>query len=58
MICVSFIIEHNIPIASTEHVGPLFQDTITKKYASSQRKTTAVIKRMAHFTQNGIIDVL
>ena len=34
IIFASFIIEYNIPIASTEHAGPLFCATITKKYAS------------------------
>ena len=57
MLFSSFIIEHNIPIASTEHAGPLFRtmfpdSSTAKKYASARTKTTAVIKWMAHFTQN------
>ena len=54
MIFVSFVIEHDVP-ANTEHAGPLLCATITRKYASIQTKATAVIKSMAHFTQNGNI---
>ena len=63
MLFSSFIIERNIPIASTEHVGSLFHmifpdSSIAKKYASAQTKTTGVIKPIAYFTQNCIIDIL
>ena len=59
-IFASFIIKHNLPIASVEHAGPLFQATITKKYAFAQtkNKTPAVKKSIAHFTQNGIMPFL
>ena len=40
-----------------EHAGPLFHSGIAKKYASAQTKTTTVIKSIAHFAQNGIIDL-
>ena len=59
MIIVSFIIECNVPVASIKHAGPLFCSTITNiKDATAQIKTTAVIKSMAHFAQNGIIEIL
>ena len=48
MIFASFIIEHNMPITSTKYIEPIFCASIAKKY------TSAVIKSIAHFTQNEV----
>ena len=58
MIFASFIIGHNIFTASAEHVRPLFNATIAKIQASARAIITLVLKLMAHFTQNRIIDIL
>ena len=43
---------------NTKFAEPLLHATIPKIYTSIQTKTTAVIKSMTHFTQNGTIDIL
>ena len=40
MIFASFIIKHNVPIASSELVGLQYYSTIVKKYTSAQTKIT------------------
>ena len=44
----NFVIEHNLPIAVSDHLTPLVQDVfsdsqIAKKYASRRTKTTSVL---------------
>ena len=59
MIFASFIIEHNIPIASTEHLGSIFYVTIRGGDALlPKQQIIAALKSVANFIQNGIIDVL
>ena len=44
----NFIVEHNVPIAVTDHLSPLFREIfpdseIAKWYASCRTKTTSMI---------------
>ena len=46
----SFIIIFNIPVANTQHAGLIFCATFAKKKKNyARRKTTALIKSVAHF---------
>ena len=52
MLFSQFLVEHNVPIAVTDHVGPLFKmmfpdSEIAKKYGSARTKTSAIIKDLA-----------
>lgn len=45
----NFIVEHNLPIAVTDHAGPIFRkmfpdSDIAKKYGCARTKTTAIIQ--------------
>ena len=48
-----FVVEHNIPIACTDHAGKLFQkmfpdSSIVKKYGCARTKTTNIIQTLAN----------
>ena len=50
VLTTNFLIQHNLPIATSDHLGPLFRaifpdSEIGKQYACRRTKTTAIIKR-------------
>lgn len=52
MLFLRFLVEHNIPLAASDHAGELFRamfpdSDISKKYGSGRTKTTAISKCMA-----------
>jgi hypothetical protein len=57
----NFLIEHNVPIAVSDHAGPLFRkmfpdSEIAKKYGCARTKTTAIIGNLAKDTTSSIAD--
>lgn len=63
MLFTSFLVEHNLPIRSADHAGPLFRamfpdSKIAKKYSCARTKSTVLIQSMANATQQGITSVL
>lgn len=63
MLFTSFVIEHNVAIASTDHAGALFRamfpdSKIAKKYGSARTKTSAIIQDLAKKTQRDIVKFL
>ena len=58
-----FIIEHNVPIAVSDHAGPLFRkmfpDTeIAKKYGCARTKTSAIIDNLSRDKIETIVETL
>ena len=50
-----FLVEHNLPIASSDHVGPLFRkmfpdSKIAAKYSCARTKTAAIVNAMSQHT--------
>ena len=44
----NFLVQHNLPIATADHLGPLFKaifpdSQIASKYAAARTKTTAIL---------------
>lgn len=59
----SFILEHNLPIAVADHVGPLLRKMFpkcdaVKKYGSGRTKTTAIIRKMAIEKKDSLVNIL
>lgn len=55
----NFIVEHNLPIAVSDHIGPLckaaFPDSnIANKYGSGRTKTTAIIETLSNDTSKSL----
>ena len=56
-----FIWEHNLPIAATDHAGPLFKkmfpdSKIASKYSCARTKTTAVLGELSKQTSASIAE--
>ena len=56
-----FLVEHNIPIAASDHAGPLFKkmfpdSKIASKYGCARTKTSAIIDELASNTSSSIAD--
>ena len=52
MLMSDFIVEHNIPVAVADHIGPLLRhmflgNEIAKKYGAARTKTSALIGHSA-----------
>ena len=59
MLFTHFLVEHNIPIAVSDHAGPLFKEMfgdskVASKYGCGRTKTTAIIGCLASNTQHQI----
>ena len=59
----NFIVEHNIPIAVTDHAAPLFKQmfpdsNIAKKYGCARTKTTAIIRTLGEADDKSITGYL
>ena len=58
------LVEHNIPIAVADYLGPLFKDIFTdseiaKSYASGSTKTTCVINRsLAPHFKSALVEMM
>lgn len=58
-----FLLEHNLPLAAADHVGPLlrkmFQSSETaKRYACARTKRTAIVGEMTSHYQERVVSVL
>ena len=58
-----FLLEHNIPLAAADHIGPLLRKAFpkseeVKKYAAGRTKTTCIVKEMASHYKSQISSVL
>lgn len=56
----SFLVEHNIPLAVADHVGPLLKamcpdSKIIANYACKRTKTTAIVQTLAESSQEEIV---
>jgi hypothetical protein len=59
----NFLIVHNVPIAVSDHAGPLFRkmfpdSEIAKKYGCARTKTSAIIGNLAKDTTSSIAEKL
>ncbi len=59
----NFIVEHNLPIAVSDHAGPLFRkmfpdSDIAKKYGSARTKTTAIIQMLGEEDDHAMTRIL
>jgi len=58
-----FLLEHNLPIAVADHIGPLVRrmfpkSETAKKYACGRTKTTAIIEKMSQVNKRSLVDLL
>lgn len=63
MLFTSFLVEHNIPLAVSDHAGHLFRamfpdSAIAKKYGCARTKTSALVQYMSSQTKEEIASVL
>lgn len=59
----AFIVEHNLPISSADHAGPLFRkmfpdSSIAKKYGCARTKTTSIIGEMSKTEKKCILEII
>lgn len=59
----SFILEHNLPLAVADHVGPLVRKMFpkcetAKRFGSGRTKTAAIIRKMASVKKNSLVNIL
>lgn len=58
-----FLIEHNLPLSVSDHVGPLLRKMLpkceeAKRYVSGRTKTTAIVGEMATEAQGAMVESL
>lgn len=58
-----FLLEHNIPLSASEHVGPLLRkmfpkSDVAKRYVCSRTNTTAIVGAMARHAQESTVSAL
>ena len=63
LLFTDFLIEHNVPIAASDHSNELFRkmfpdSEISKKYACKRTKTTSLVKFLGETEQNDIVKKL
>lgn len=58
-----FLIEHNLPLAVSNHVGPLLRkmflnDSVAKQYRCGQTRTRSLVRTSGRNAESGITDVI